>query len=79
VDFRDRLLLTMAELPGVTVVDRGLVIDALLDVRNDADDHEREAVERILSSLPAGDTVDRRVVMDALLDLFASASASVTC
>lgn len=68
--FSDRVKDRLAELPRSPLVDRGMVVDTLLDLLNTTSDPDaRRCLERSLAGLPRAVTLDRVTVADVFLDL----------
>jgi hypothetical protein len=66
--FEDQVQTVLDGLPPHTLVDRGVVVDALLDLLNAAGDHG-ERVTNALRELPPAGLMERSVATSTLLGL----------
>jgi hypothetical protein len=73
--FEDQVQAVLDGLPGSTLVDRGVVVDALLDLFNAAGEHA-ERVTDALRDLPPAGLMERSVAAGTLLGLLESSPAS---
>jgi hypothetical protein len=73
--FEDQVQEVLDGLPSSTLVDRGVVVDALLDLFNAAGEHG-ERVTNALRELPPAGLLERTVATDTLLGLLEPAVPS---
>lgn len=70
ITFNERVKHHLTELATSPLLDRGTVVDALLDLLNTTEDpDDRRRLEESLARLPRAVVLDRVAVADALLDL----------
>jgi hypothetical protein len=73
--FEQQVQAVVEGLPGNTLVDRGVVVDALLDLFNAAGEHE-ERVTNALRDLPPAGLLERSVATGTLLGLLEPTASS---
>jgi len=73
MNFNDRVHGALAALPTSSLLDRGAVVDVLLDLRNEAtEDSDVARVTAAMEQLPSSSIIDRYQVCDLLLDLLSN-------
>jgi hypothetical protein len=78
VSFTESVHQVLTELPASSLLDRGAVVDALLDLANATQDEgDKARVFDVARALPASAVLDRGAVTDLLLDLLVEEPAAV--